>query len=168
MGGLTQHTPKSTGTPTCVLAAMDVSRSLPWFAISVRDIRMPRIEEFNDLQPAPPFSRPPQRATCSDESSVRRPPSAVGVAQVPVAAHCDVAVRSLVCPVGRLTGRASQLAIGCAVTQSNSEVGNSRREAPSCDRACRLASVRPSCPAPCLSRSLLRTVREVVSMAVAS
>ncbi len=37
---------------TCVLAAMDLSRSLPWFAISVRDIRMLRIEELNDLQPA--------------------------------------------------------------------------------------------------------------------
>jgi virulence-associated protein VapD len=37
---------------TCVLAAMDLSRTLPWFAISVRDIRMLRIEEFNDLQPA--------------------------------------------------------------------------------------------------------------------
>lgn len=37
---------------TCVLAAMDLSRSLPWFAISVRDIRMLRIEEFNDLLPA--------------------------------------------------------------------------------------------------------------------
>ena len=37
---------------TCVLAAMDLSRSLPWFAISVRDIRMLRIEESNDLQPA--------------------------------------------------------------------------------------------------------------------
>jgi virulence-associated protein VapD len=37
---------------TCVLAAMDLSRSLPWFGISVRDIRMLRIEEFNDLQPA--------------------------------------------------------------------------------------------------------------------
>jgi virulence-associated protein VapD len=37
---------------TCVLAAMDLSRSLPWFAISVRDIRMLRIEEQNDLQPA--------------------------------------------------------------------------------------------------------------------
>ena len=36
----------------CVLAAMDLSRSLPWFAISVRDIRMLRIEESNDLQPA--------------------------------------------------------------------------------------------------------------------
>ena len=37
---------------TCVLAAMDLSRSLPWFAISVRDIRMLRIEESNDLGPA--------------------------------------------------------------------------------------------------------------------
>lgn len=37
---------------TCVLAAMDLARSLPWFAISVRDIRMLRIEEFNDLLPA--------------------------------------------------------------------------------------------------------------------
>ena len=37
---------------TCVLAALDLSRSLPWFAISVRDIRMLRIEELNDLSPA--------------------------------------------------------------------------------------------------------------------
>ncbi len=37
---------------TCVLAAMDLSATLPWFAQSVRDIRMLRIEEFNDLQPA--------------------------------------------------------------------------------------------------------------------
>ncbi len=37
---------------TCVLAAMDLSRSFPWFAISVRDIRMMRIEELNDLLPA--------------------------------------------------------------------------------------------------------------------
>ncbi|MFA6046171.1 MAG: hypothetical protein WC718_14400, partial [Phycisphaerales bacterium] len=37
---------------TCVLAAMDVSASFPWFAMSVRDIRMLRIEEFNDLLPA--------------------------------------------------------------------------------------------------------------------
>ena len=37
---------------TCVLAAMDLSRSLPWFARSVRDIRMLRIEELNDLMPA--------------------------------------------------------------------------------------------------------------------
>lgn len=37
---------------TCVLAAMDLSRQLPWFASSVRDTRMLRIEELNDLMPA--------------------------------------------------------------------------------------------------------------------
>jgi virulence-associated protein VapD len=37
---------------TCVLAAIELSRVLPWFAASVRDIRMLRIEEFNDLMPA--------------------------------------------------------------------------------------------------------------------
>src|SRR5438874_13698665 len=37
---------------TCVLAAMDLARSLPWFAACVRDIRMLRIEELNDLMPA--------------------------------------------------------------------------------------------------------------------
>lgn len=37
---------------TCVLAAIELSRSLPWFAASVRDIRMLRIEELNDLMPA--------------------------------------------------------------------------------------------------------------------
>lgn len=37
---------------TCVLAAMDLARSLSWFASSVRDIRMLRIEELNDLMPA--------------------------------------------------------------------------------------------------------------------
>lgn len=37
---------------TCVLAAMDLARTLPWFATSVRDIRMLRIEELNDLMPA--------------------------------------------------------------------------------------------------------------------
>ena len=36
----------------CVLAVMDCTRSLPWFAASVRDIRMLRIEESNDLLPA--------------------------------------------------------------------------------------------------------------------
>jgi len=36
----------------CVLAAIDLSRSLPWFASSVRDSRMLRIEELNDLMPA--------------------------------------------------------------------------------------------------------------------
>ena len=37
---------------TCVLAAMDLARSLPWFSAGVRDIRMLRIEELNDLMPA--------------------------------------------------------------------------------------------------------------------
>ena len=37
---------------TCVLASFDLAKSLPWFAISVRDIRMLRIEEMNDLLPA--------------------------------------------------------------------------------------------------------------------
>jgi virulence-associated protein VapD len=37
---------------TCVLAVMDVSSTFAWFSLSVRDIRMLRIEEFNDLMPA--------------------------------------------------------------------------------------------------------------------
>ncbi len=43
---------------TCVLAAIDVSRQLPWFASSVRDIRMLRIEELNDLMPAVQQAQP--------------------------------------------------------------------------------------------------------------
>jgi virulence-associated protein VapD len=37
---------------SCVLAAQDLARQLPWFSPSVRDIRMLRIEELNDLGPA--------------------------------------------------------------------------------------------------------------------
>src|SRR5262245_38983069 len=37
---------------TCMLAAIDLARQLPWFAPSVRDVRMLRIEELNDLMPA--------------------------------------------------------------------------------------------------------------------
>ena len=37
---------------TCVLAAIDLAKKLPWFSASVRDIRMLRIEELNDLMPA--------------------------------------------------------------------------------------------------------------------
>ncbi|MEX2216930.1 MAG: hypothetical protein WD768_22650 [Phycisphaeraceae bacterium] len=37
---------------TCVLAAIDLSHALPWFSASIRDIRMLRIEEMNDLMPA--------------------------------------------------------------------------------------------------------------------
>jgi virulence-associated protein VapD len=43
---------------TCVLAAQDLPRSLPWFADSVRDIRMLRIEELNDLMPAVQQAQP--------------------------------------------------------------------------------------------------------------
>jgi virulence-associated protein VapD len=37
---------------SCVLATQDLSRRFPWFKASVRDMRMLRIEENNDLQPA--------------------------------------------------------------------------------------------------------------------
>lgn len=43
---------------TCVLAAIDLSKQLPWFAPSVRDIRMLRIEELNDLMPAVQQAQP--------------------------------------------------------------------------------------------------------------
>lgn len=36
----------------CVLAAMDLSAHFRWFAPSVTDIRMLRVEESNDLKPA--------------------------------------------------------------------------------------------------------------------
>jgi len=37
---------------TCVLAAQRLARELPYFASAVRDIRMLRIEDMNDLGPA--------------------------------------------------------------------------------------------------------------------
>jgi len=37
---------------TCVLAAQQLNQKYPWFKASVRDIRMLRIEEMNDLLPA--------------------------------------------------------------------------------------------------------------------
>jgi virulence-associated protein VapD len=37
---------------TCVLAVQDLTRRFPWFRPSVRDMRMLRIEENNDLSPA--------------------------------------------------------------------------------------------------------------------
>ena len=42
---------EETNAISCVLAIQDVKRRLPWFANSVRDIRMLRIEELNDLMP---------------------------------------------------------------------------------------------------------------------
>lgn len=38
----------------CVLVVQRLSTELPWFAEAVRDIRMLRIEEENDLRPALP------------------------------------------------------------------------------------------------------------------
>ena len=43
---------ESVNAVTCVLAVMDLAATFPWFSLSVRDIRMLRIEEFNDLMPA--------------------------------------------------------------------------------------------------------------------
>lgn len=37
---------------TCVIASIALSNTYGWFAASVRDIRMLRIEELNDLKPA--------------------------------------------------------------------------------------------------------------------
>jgi len=37
---------------TCVLAVQDLTKRYAWFSPSVRDIRMLRIEENNDLGPA--------------------------------------------------------------------------------------------------------------------
>jgi virulence-associated protein VapD len=45
---------------TCVLAAMDLSATYPWFAVCVRDIRMLRVEELNDLMPAVQQSAAPR------------------------------------------------------------------------------------------------------------
>jgi virulence-associated protein VapD len=36
---------------TVMIAVIDLTTRLPWFAASVRDIRMVRIEELNDLMP---------------------------------------------------------------------------------------------------------------------
>lgn len=36
----------------CVLATQRLARELPWFPQAVRDVRMLRIEENNDLSPA--------------------------------------------------------------------------------------------------------------------
>jgi virulence-associated protein VapD len=37
---------------SCVLAAQDLAKRFPWFSTAVRDIRMLRIEENNDLSVA--------------------------------------------------------------------------------------------------------------------
>jgi virulence-associated protein VapD len=37
---------------TCVIAVQSLTREYSWFGASVRDIRMLRIEDLNDLRPA--------------------------------------------------------------------------------------------------------------------
>ncbi len=44
--------PEKANAVTCVLAIMDIARTFAWFAPSVKDIRMLRIEEQNDLMGA--------------------------------------------------------------------------------------------------------------------
>jgi len=44
--------PELVNAVTCVVAVNELSSTLSWFASSVRDIRMMRIEENNDLMPA--------------------------------------------------------------------------------------------------------------------
>ena len=43
---------KEVNAVSCVLAVVHLKRTFPWFEASVRDIRMLRIEELNDLRPA--------------------------------------------------------------------------------------------------------------------
>ena len=43
--------PRSVNAVSCVLAAQRLTSELPWFSRCVRDIRMLRIEENNDLGP---------------------------------------------------------------------------------------------------------------------
>jgi virulence-associated protein VapD len=49
-GGVYFGTPAVTAA-TVMVAVIDLSTQLPWFAAAVRDIRMLRIEEMNDLMP---------------------------------------------------------------------------------------------------------------------
>jgi virulence-associated protein VapD len=42
---------ESVAATSCFLAVQDLTRSFPWFAPCVSDIRMLRIEETNDLRP---------------------------------------------------------------------------------------------------------------------
>ncbi|HEY1834798.1 MAG TPA: hypothetical protein VGG08_10195 [Solirubrobacteraceae bacterium] len=55
---------------SCVVAVQDLSRELPWFTASVRDIRMLRIEEEDDLSVAlEKVDPPPATGRLFDASS---------------------------------------------------------------------------------------------------
>jgi virulence-associated protein VapD len=51
-GSLYFGNPEVVNAVTCVVAVSELTREFDWFAPSVRDIRMLRIEDTNDLQPA--------------------------------------------------------------------------------------------------------------------
>ncbi len=51
-GGVMFGDPAKVDAVRCVLAAQRLARELPWFTDAVRDMRMLRIEENNDLLPA--------------------------------------------------------------------------------------------------------------------
>lgn len=60
MQGSTYFGDDSVDAVTCVIAVQDLGRTYSWFQPSVRDIRMLRIEENNDLMPAlKPTTRKP-------------------------------------------------------------------------------------------------------------
>ncbi len=44
--------PEKVNAVTCVLAIQDLTKKHPWFKASVKDVRMLRIEDNNDLKPA--------------------------------------------------------------------------------------------------------------------
>jgi virulence-associated protein VapD len=51
-GSVHMGDPDKVNAVSCVLTAQRLARELPWFSASVRDMKMFRIEENNDLMPA--------------------------------------------------------------------------------------------------------------------
>jgi virulence-associated protein VapD len=66
---------------TCVLAVQEVTTRHPWFSQVVRDIRMLRIEENNNLMPAV------LRASGSDDSKKKTPQPGAGKSPATRLAH---------------------------------------------------------------------------------
>lgn len=61
--GSTYFGNESVDAVTCVLAIQDITSRFAWFSPSVKDIRMLRIEENNDLMPAIQRTPTPKRKT---------------------------------------------------------------------------------------------------------
>ena len=55
---------------SCVLAAQELTQRYDWFAVSVKDIRMLRIEDNNDLRPAITKTANNQKKSPSSEVQV--------------------------------------------------------------------------------------------------